>query len=298
VSWTNPSSGNGEKVVYVYNDSAMSDLELSVKASSTTSTSVDVYNLIPGRTYYYKVTNGNNTLTTGTFATTGRRRMMKVGSSYSSSDANNCRDLGGQLTTNGKRIKYGILFRGTNIDNCTQNNNTEARDVLLKYMKIELDVDLRESSGANPLGVTVSDQTYNSMSNLTTPSKMGNTLKDIFNAVAQGKHAYIHCAVGADRTGFTCMVLEGLLGVPQNMCDVDYEMTSFAGNPGTRERTASGSGGWGWNNNYYYSGSGKGVTYINETYSGNTFQERVIAFAKAMGVTDAQITQFQNNMLE
>ena len=298
VSWTNPSSGNSTKVVYIYNDSSMNDLEMTVDVNSSSSTSADVYNLIPNRTYYYRVTNGGNVLTTGSFNTTGRRRMMRVGTGYSDNDANNCRDLGGQVTTSGKTIKYGILYRGTNIDNTAvrlQDYNAEARSILLDYMKIELDVDLRETTGANPLGILVSDETYNSMDNLTNKNKMGKTLKDIFDAVAAGKHAYIHCKVGADRTGFVCMVLEGLLGVPQNMCDVDYEMTSFAGHPGTRTRRTNG----GWNDpNYYYSGSGKGVTYINNTYSGSTFQERVINFVKAMGLSQSDITAFQNNMLE
>ena len=296
VSWSNPTSGNGSKVVYIYNDAAMTSEELSVSVSSSSATSADVYNLIPGRTYYYKVTNNGNTLSTGQFNTTGRRRMIKVGDSrYGQSYANNCRDLGGQVATNGKKIKFGILYRGSNMDSLTDTEKAkEARNCLLKYMKIELDVDLRESTGRNPLGITVSDMTYNSMNDLTNRNKMGNTLRDIFNAVHSGKHAYIHCAVGADRTGFVCMVLEGLLGIPQNMCDVDYELTSFAGAVGTRARTASWS-----SNNYYYSGSGKGVTYINDNYpSGATFQDRVILFAQDMGVTHGEIVQFQNDMLE
>ena len=304
VSWDNPTSGNGSKVVYIYNNSNMTDEELHVSVSSTTATTADVYNLIPGHTYYYSVKNNGTSIKTGSFMTTGRRRMLKIAESTRGDGyANNCRDLGGQIATDGRKIKYGILFRGTNMDN----TSNDQKDVLKNYLKIELDVDLRESSGKNPLGVTVSDQTYNSMSNLTTPSKMGNTLNDIFTAVANGKHAYIHCAVGADRTGFTCMVLEAILGIPQNMCDVDYELTSFSVSPGTRERKTSGT-------NYYYSGTGnawssdKGVTYINNQYSGSTFQEKAIAFAKDMlknanlGLTDSQIndkiTNFQNSMLE
>ena len=77
------------------------------------------------------------------------------------------------------------------------------------------------------------------------------------------------------------------------MCDVDYELTSFAGAVGTRARTASWS-----SNNYYYSGSGKGVTYINDNYNGATFQDKVIAFAQDMGVSHSEIVQFQNDMLE
>ena len=314
VSWSNPSSGNGSKVVYIYNNSAMTDEEMHVSVSSSSATSANVYNLIPGHTYYYKVTNNGSTLTTGTFMTSGRRRMMNVSSNYNQNNANNCRDLGGQVTTNNnKTVKYGLIYRGSNMDSVP--NDANAKSVLLDYMKISLDVDLRErsyNSGQSPLGsnVQLSDKNYNSMSDLTNASNMGVTLNDIFTAVAAGKHVYIHCAVGADRTGFVCMVLEGLLGVPQNMCDVDFELTSFSV-VGTRQRTANSNG------NYYYSGSGgngymgggdKGVTYINNNYSGSTFQEKVTAFVKSMmknanlGLSDTQIsqkiTQFQNDMLE
>lgn len=309
VSWTNPSSGNGSKVVYVYNDADMTDLELSVEISSTTATSVDIYNLIPGRTYYYKVTLGDQPYTIGSFKTTGRRRMMKVGDSpYGMGYANNCRDFGGQHAMDGKTIKYGKMFRGSNMDLTTD----KQKEFLLNYMKVALDVDLRttqedkegEGKGhlydALGLGDMHTTEKYNSWGELTTVASMNATLTKILDAVAAGKVPYIHCKVGADRTGYVCMLLEAILGVPQEWCDVDYELTSFSGavdNGEPRRRTGE--------INYYYrtkrewtGTSIRGVDYIN-TISGDTFQDKAINYiVNTLGVPQDKITAFQNNMLE
>lgn len=311
VSWTNPSSGNAAKVVYVYNDAQMTDLELSVEVGSTTTTSVDIYNLIPGRTYYYKVTVGNQPYTSGSFQTTGRRRMMKVGDSpYGRGYANNCRDFGGQPAMDGKTIKYGKMYRGSNMDLTTETQ----QDYLLNYMKVALDVDLRShstSDGAKGtgggylhdalnLGDNHLDQLYNSWGELTDSTSMHTTLTRIFGAVAEGKVPYIHCMVGADRTGYVCMLLEAILGVTQGWCDVDYELTSFSGaaDDGTPRIRYSGE-------NYYYftykdwwTTSVRGVDYINE-FPGDTFQERAIYYVTTkLGITEEEISAFQNNMLE
>ena len=318
VSWSNPSSGNGTKVVYVYNDMAMNDLELSVPVSKASATSADVYNLIPGRTYYYKVTNGSdaNPVASGTFATTGRRRMLKVGDSqYGKGYANNCRDFGGQVTANGtKRIKYGKMFRGSNMDKTSE----EAKTFLSQYMKIGLDVDLRrdhhveywdgyQGDGNNILNDALglgedwhTNQSISSWADLSSTTKMDDILTKIFRAVAQDKGVYIHCMVGADRTGYVCMLLEAVLGISQGWCDVDYELTSFSGAVDSgKPRLRTGE-----NNHYYFSKTSngvltvQGVDYIN-TLPGNTFQEKAIYWiVNNTSLRRSDIVAFQNNMLE
>ena len=310
VRWTNPSSGNGAKVVYVYNDAAMTDLELSVTVSNASATRADVYNLIPGRTYYYVVKNGDTELSHGSFETTGRRRMLKVGDSpYGMGYANNCRDFGGQKAADGRTIKYGKMFRGSNMDLTTD----EQKEVLLNYMKVGLDVDLRtnntsdkEGAGTNHLydalglGEWHTTQQYDSWEELTDVESMKTTLSRVFEAVAAGKVPYIHCKVGADRTGYVCMILEALLGIPQGACDVDYELTSFSGavdNGVPRLRN-------GGTNYYYFSvwengkKSTRGVDFIN-TFPGDTFQEQAFDYVvNTLGIPSATIAAFQNNMLE
>jgi len=312
VRWTNPDSGNTTKVVSLYNDSGHTDLEFSVTVSDAAATKADVYNLIPGRTYYYVVSNGGNEIARGTFRTTGRRRMMKVGDSpYGRGYANNCRDFGGQKTLDGHTIKYGKMFRGSNMDLTTD----EQKDFLLNYMKVGLDVDLRSKStsyggpgtgggylyDALELGEMHTTQIYNSWGELTNVTSMNTTLTQIFNAVDAGIAPYIHCMVGADRTGYVCMLLEALLGVPQGSCDVDYELTSFSGaaDDGTPRLRNGGE------NYYYFSTTDwrgnkevKGVDFIN-TFPGDTFQEQAIYYVvNTLGIAPEAITTFQNNMLE
>ena len=97
------------------------------------------------------------------------------------------------------------------------------------------------------------------------------------------------------------MLLEAILGVPQGWCDVDYEMTSFAGsavNDNPRTRTGHG--------NYYYlpkkDNNGnitkvQGVAFIN-TFPGDTFQEQAIYYlTNTLGFSMETITAFQNKML-
>ncbi|MBO4768026.1 MAG: tyrosine-protein phosphatase [Bacteroidales bacterium] len=314
ISWT--SVVTGEKTVYIYNNSARTDEELHV---TSTGNSANVYNLIPGRTYYYTVKSGNTNLAEGAFMTSGRRRMLKISDSYNQNHANNCRDLGGQTTSNGKTIKYGKIFRGTNMDQtylAETNGFNPEQDILLNYMKIQLDVDLRVKSNYSETSLTCSNggnnmcnalqfddinvgnintyightqEEYGSGNNGGLTSRnMGYTLSRIMNAVHNGVNVYIHCMVGADRTGFTCLMLEAILGVPLERCDMDYEMTSFS-TVGIRPRPDSGSG------NYYYR---IGVNQITSQTTGSTFQQKAVNYVKSLGVSEALITQFQNDMLE
>ena len=304
VTWTNPSSGNASKTVSVYNDASYTDLVTTVSVSAS-AVMAEVYNLIPGRTYYYVVKNGGSVFKEGYFETAGRRRMIKVGDSpFGKQYANNCRDLGGQVTASGtQRIRFGRIFRGSNMDGTTSTQ----KSYLKNDLKIGLDVDLRENNFyGNPLGIDMSTQNYDSMADLMNTGRMSVTVSDIFNAVAAGKNVYIHCSVGADRTGFVCLVLEALLGIPEERCDVDYELTSFARALHndlafclrTRIPQPDVEGG---SRYYYVSGDAanpKGIEYI-KSFSGSTFQEKAVNYVvSGLGISSARVTAFQNAMLE
>ena len=315
VRWSNPSAGNGPKQVMVFNDAAMTDLELSLAVEDAAATSADVYNLIPGRTYYYKVASGKRDLTAGAFRTTGRRRMLKVGeSTFYRNNAVNCRDFGGQVTADGRRLRFGKIFRGSNMDD----TSAEAKECLLNYLHVGLDVDLRKKPKQGSWGEYINDalelgewhleEPYDSWGDLTSLDKLPATLNrilDVVNDPDSGRAVYIHCKVGADRTGYVCMLLEAILGVPQGSCDVDYEMTSFTG-PAINEnpRTRIGNG------NYYYrtkvekpwwgpeTVSVRGVDFIS-TMPGETFQDKAVYYlTNTLGIDPDKIAAFQDNMLE
>lgn len=291
LSWTGSANS-----IEIYEGTSTSGTAVKTQTFTSSSTA-DVYNLIPGRTYSYRTSNGQ----TGTFTTEGRRRMIKVSDSYSASHANNCRDLGGISTKNGKTLAYGLIYRGTNMDSTTDSEKAILRDDL----GIKLDVDLRENGSkksSSPLGsgVDITEQYYSpSLSDLTKTSNIGPTLKSIMTYVSQGKPVYIHCKIGSDRTGFVCMLVESLLGVPLKESDIDYELTSFAS--GVPQGSGGGSIG-SRTRNTSFSKEFRGF-FIKGDYSNDTVPEAVenyvltelksyitsdllASFRKAMGVSE------------
>lgn len=293
VAWTT-TPGSGNYVVSVYNDSALTDLE----TSATTSTApLDICNLIPGRTYWYTVTKNDAQVASGSFSTEGRRRMLKISDTYAKGHANNCRDLGGLRTVDGRTLKYGLVFRGSNMDATTD----EEKQYLTGYMNIKMDIDLRNSStwgtpgkdGSSSAykpfgsgwGVSYSNAGYNSFSDLTNTGKTRTTFNDIISTVTAGDACYVHCYVGADRTGYICMLLEAVLGVSAKDCSIDYELTSFSV-VGVRTRTGT--------NDYYFR---QGIQYING-YSGSTFKQKAENILLNAGITSEQITALREAMLD
>lgn len=311
VTWTTSVSN---PTVVIYNDPAHADVEKMAFTENETSTSANVYNLAPGRTYYYVVKNSQQQVKAeGSFKTTGRRRMIKVGrnSAYGATHANNCRDLGGLPAMNGKTVKFGKLYRGTNMDATSD----DQKDYLINKMGIGLDVDLRakgNGSGGSTKAQTPAldvntvyrtyDEEYDHWGNpsydynwnkaLNNPDNMKKTLGYIFQYIHKGQAAYIHCKIGSDRTAYVCLLLEAILGVPQHLCDVDYELTSFSYSTDDHLPRRRDENDISW---YYYTRNG--IPSILEQ-SGTTFQQKAINYVKAMGITEEQIVTFQNDMLE
>ena len=299
IKWTY-SAASSSTVVTIYEDKSLTSQVWSQNAATNT-TSADVFNLIPGRTYYYTVSEGSTVWEKGYFNTTGRRRMIKVSSVEASGHANNCRDLGGlEVTDKGtkKAIKYGYIFRGTNMDKTT---DTE-KSILTSFLNIGMDVDLRSGSSSSAGGDNGSSSCYrpfsssvmgyvnpgfNSFTDLTTASKVKEVLTAIFDTAKKGKASYFHCYIGADRTGYIAMLIEGLLGVSEKDCSIDYELTSFSEAAGLRYRT-------GRPQDYYFR---QGIGFLRGE-TGDTFQDKVENYVKSIGITQSQIDEFKSIVLE
>lgn len=290
VTLTLDSALNGSNVsVAVYNDSAKTSYETTVSGTVSNS-KFEIFNLIPGRTYYYTVTKNSEDVAIGYFQTTGTRRIIKVSDLVYADNANNCRDLGGLPTTDGKHIKYGKIFRGTNIDGTT----AAEQAILTGYLNIGLDVDLRGASSDKTrniarqkiTSIAYDSQKYSGASDLLVGSKVKNTFTAIFDAVASGKACYIHCFAGADRTGYICSLIAALCGVSSKEITIDYELTSFSC-VDLRDR----------------SGKVKNEAFAKdyptlEGYTGSTLKEKAENLLMSYGITRAQITAFQNAMVE
>ena len=82
----------------------------SVLTDKVTGTSYSLTNLIPQRYYTYKVRKGSRLVLRGKIRTEGQVRMLSI------NDCVNARDLGGWSTIDGRRVRYGLLFRTGSID--------------------------------------------------------------------------------------------------------------------------------------------------------------------------------------
>ena len=232
--------------------------------------------------------------------------MLKVSNSKGRGYANNCRDLGGlEVVDKGvkKTIKYGRLFRGTNMDNTRQDVEWP---ILLDFMKIGRDIDLRNgtTTGNNfgsegsynryrPLPQTI-DYTApgfmdgSNFQDLTVTDKVYEVVMAFFNTVKSGKSVYYHCYSGADRTGYFSMLIEGLLGVSEKDCTIDYELTSFCSSVGARYRT-------GGTNDYNFR---DGIAFLRGK-DGDTFQEKIENYlVNEVKISQADINEFKSLMLE
>jgi protein tyrosine/serine phosphatase len=307
IQWETASTGTA--TITIFTDEEMMT-PVWVQTTTSGKRSADVYNLIPDQTYYCTVEDDSGELLKGVFETTGRRRMIKVCEEKDQDHGSNCRDLGGLKTTDGRRIKYGMIFRGTNLDGTKDKNNNEVfisnyvepnnteQGLLANYLNIGYDIDLRGGGTEAFLNKYHVTYVYGNMqpylSDVTNASKARTTLQGFFDAAAAGKASYFHCAIGSDRTGFWGLLIEGLLGVSVRDCSIDFELTSFFN---IRERT---------NTNYLFyqgmentSGSFKGLA----NYDGATFQEKCANYVKSLATTqypftDQWIETFRNNILE
>lgn len=303
ITWVDAASNN--TVISIFEDNSLKN-PVWKQDASVAATSAEVYNLIPGRTYYYTVSENDEVWEKGYFSTSGRRRMLKVSNSKGRGYANNCRDLGGlEVVDKGvkKTIKYGQLFRGTNMDKTKQDAEWP---ILLEFMKVGRDIDLRngETIGTSfgsdgsynryrPLPQTI-DYTApgfmdsNNFPDLTVKEKVYEVVMAFFNTVKSGKAVYFHCYSGADRTGYISMLIEGLLGVSEKDCSIDYELTSFCESVGGRYRTGKPT-------DYDFR---DGIAFLRGQ-KGDTFQDKIENYlVNEVGIRLADIDDFKSRMLE
>ena len=305
ITWTNDASPS--TVITVYEDQTL-DKQVWSQNAAKGSTSAEVYNLIPGRTYYYTVSENSSVWEKGYFSTTGRRRMIKVSDVKGRGHANNCRDLGGlEVTDKGvkKTIKYGLLFRSTNMDKTTD----DEKAIITGFMRVVMDVDLREgkttSTNLSDEGSQNCYQPFPAASmgyinpgfrggtvidDLIDSAKVKTVLTTVFNTVESGNTALFHCYSGADRTGYFAMLIEGLLGVSEKDCSIDYELTSFCDAVGSRYRTGKPT-------DYVFR---QGIAFLRgKGQPGDTFQDKIETYlTEEVGFTRTEIENFKSAVLE
>ena len=247
---------------------------------------LEIPNLQPQQTYYYKVEMGGEVVTNGTITTTGRLRMIK------SEGISNMRDMGGWRTAEGGRIRYGKLYRGSELTGGKRYQATEADLAMLRDLGIRGEVDLREdvdlSAGRlTASGIEGAAYTYENLNrwgedalNLDN-EKFRDAFSLVYKTVKGGGAAYFHCIFGADRTGCFAFLLGGLMGLPVDQLYKDYELTSFS-SAGRRDKT----------------GIDHKIQYIS-ALQGRTLQEKFFNYWRgAVGIPEADLRDFIRLMVE
>ena len=280
ISWTLSATPQSQTIVVSTNEDFSNSLTFTASAAAT---SVDIYNLVPGQMYYYKVighmSNGTQTIEAdNAFTVAGPVRMIYV------DGVNNVRDLGGWQTSLKKPVLYGRVYRGANLDNITAAGRAEFHDRL----GVRAELDLRRADEtvitSSPLGSDVNymrlstTEYYNGMANQ--PTTLIEDFKFIIANLRQGRPTMFHCLIGADRTGTLAFMQEGVLGVGETDLCRDYELTTFSVT-GDRLRSSLADM----------------VKYV-KTFSGSNLQQKFYNYLLSKGMTHEELDDYIAIMLD
>ncbi len=204
--------------------------------------------LIPGKTYYWKVTGDAE----GSTSEVDCFQTLDAPVRYISTESiPNVRDIGGWKTEDGKKVKYAMLYRGGKTNPSGGNTCApEDRELFVKRLGVKTEIDLRTS------GADDGDQTYSVFGDgvmyyktpltqfcyifpdfeQTEPMSRSYDLRvkysvqQIFELLAEEENypIFFHCNGGADRTATVAFLINGLLGVSYEDLTRDCELTTFS----------------------------------------------------------------------
>lgn len=257
-----------------------------------------IYNLLPNKTYYYKVTHimQDGSLIeakSGSFTTSSESwRLLYIDGTQ------NVRDLGGWTGLNGKKVKYGKIIRGAALSDSSlpelllTGKGRRSLGELAIQAELNLGATDTETSiasncvykkiGYTNYAIAFTDEAYR--------AQFKEVLEWIVEQLTASKPIYMHCQGGCDRTGTLSFQLLGLLGVSESDLAKEYELSSFSNIGFGRLRTTTKAV-----DTYDY----VGMVGALKAYSGATVADKFYNFATTgCGISDATISSFRGLMLQ
>lgn len=228
--------------------------------------------------YFYRVTvytaKGTSTVN-GSFKTADTPRILSV------DGLSNVRDIGNWRTDSGKRIKQGLLIRGTEMDGAVESGyhlSNEGLQAMLSILGIKTDIDLRAQTptSMDALGSQVEHRYYDMVMYGEIFTELGKEkVRMVFADLANPDNypIYLHCTYGRDRTGTICYLLEAMLGVSRGDCLRDYGMSNAL------------------------IANIQAVEEGLKVYQGSTLKEQAESYLLSCGVSEYQIESIRNIFL-
>lgn len=219
-------------------------------------------------------------------------------------EAGNIRDLGGRIGLGGKRVRQGMIFRGTRFEENSVDGIVPGESRLtvsdLRYLRntlgIKTDLDLRmeyETANAkqSQLGPDVRYILRSSNGYKRIFGRNKKIMAENFREFLDERNypIYFHCAAGADRTGSLAYVLNGILGVSRHGLETDWEATFY---PTIPDQEHKDNPKYWCRESHFNDGFGK---YGDAETSWN---RRIELYLLDCGVTMEEIEKFRSIMLE
>lgn len=236
LTWEHQDGADAQRVEVSENQDYSDSLVFTINKDSA---GYDLYNMIPGRKYYYRIMSVKADVATkvseGELEPYGKVRWILAQGTW------NVRDMGGWIGLGGHPIKYGQIFRGAQLVSPKSPYPvliTESGKEAMRNAGIRAELDLRSASQAPG---TVSSLSVNGdVDYLVVPESSGarmcnfdktevtiRELQWIIDELRAGKPVFYHCQNGADRTGTMGFLIGALLGMGESDLAKDYELTTF-----------------------------------------------------------------------
>lgn len=257
----------------------------------------EIFNLIPGKTYYYKVFGvseafAETVIASGSFTTTGIVRMCLI------EGVQNVRDLGGWSALNGNVI-YGKLYRGSELQLESSSDTTNAHiynsgiDVFKEILGIKAELDMtghtqtESVAGKDIVFRQIMLSSYATVINdADYQAKFKQAFEWILEQITGNKPVYFHCAGGCDRTGTLSALLLGLLGVSEVDMSIEYELSAFSKIGWSRRRNST---------SYDYKGM---IAAVKTAGNSNDITTAIYNWAvDVVGISSNDIASFRSAMI-